>query len=263
VVISLPDRAREHGDVQLITSSRAARPPLGAILVGAVIGSFLLAGGLFLGWLAFATPVLTGLAPSGARSRPDQLVVGGLIWGLTLVAPPSFAIVGLMRLGIVARAVSAKPRARALTRMPRTDGDDWVAASEVRLPDGRVVRDLVLGSFGMAIVNELPPARLTRHTGISWEIRRSDGRWVHYENPLERTARDGERVRRWIASTERDFVVKVYAVVVTDDPSVTRSPACAVITAGQLPAWLASLPPARALTPDRRADLVDLVRAIA
>jgi hypothetical protein len=149
-----------------------------------------------------------------------------------------------------------------MTRVAQVVGDEYVAATDVRLPDGRVVRDLVLGPFGIAVINEMPPRGATRHTGISWEVRRSDGRWSHLENPLERTARDGERVRRWIASTERDFVVKVYAVVVTSDPTVSRTPACAVVTADQIPAWLASMPPARAMTPDRQLELIEQIRSI-
>ena len=255
-------RARDDGRVQVITSSRTARPPIGAIVVGLAVGGFLLVGGLFLAWVAFATPVLTGLAPVTQRPGPAQLAMGGAIWGFTLVAPASFAIVGALRIGRVARAVTAKPAVRAVNRMAASIGDEYTAAASVRLPDGRIVRDLILGPFGLAVINELPPPHATRHTGISWEIRRSDGRWVHLENPLERTARDGERVRRWIAATERDFVVKVYAAVVTADPSVARTPACAVVTAEQIPAWLASLPPSRALTAERQAELVEQIRAI-
>jgi hypothetical protein len=254
--------AREDGAVQVITSSRAARPPIGAIVVGLAVGSFLVLGGLFLGWIAFATPVLSGLTPANARPGPAQMALGGLIWSLTLVAPPSFAIVGALRIGRVARAVTAKPRDRTMARVARSVGDEYTSAVDVRLPDGRVVRDLVLGPFGLAVISELPPAGVTRHTGISWEIRRSDGRWVHLENPLERTARDGERVRRWIGSIERDYVVKIYSAVVTADPSVTRTPACAVVTSEQIPAWLASLPAARTMTADRQADLIDQIRTL-
>ncbi|HEX2756097.1 MAG TPA: hypothetical protein VHM48_11565, partial [Candidatus Limnocylindrales bacterium] len=260
--IPLSARARDDGAVQVITSSRASRPPLGAVVVGLVVGSVLLVGGLLLAWVAFATPVLTGLTPPTARPGPAQLALGGVIWGFTLVAPPSFAIVGALRLGRVVRAISVKPRTRAMTRVAAAVGDQYSAATDVRLPDGRIVRDLVLGPFGLAVINELPPPRATRHTGISWEIRRSDGRWVHFENPLERTARDGERVRRWIASTERDFVVKVYAAVVTPDPTISRTPGCAVLTPEQIPAWLASLPSARALTADRQVELVEAIRTI-
>ena len=248
--------------MQVITSSRTGRPPLGAVFVGLAVGGILLFGGLFLAWVAFATPILTGLTPSTTRPGPEQLAIGGAVWAVTLVAPPSFAIIGALRIGRVARAVSAKPQLRAVARVAAAIGDECTAASNVRLPDGRVVRDLVLGPFGLAVINELPPPRATRHTGISWESRRPDGRWVYLENPLERTARDSERVRRWAASVDRDYVVKVYAAVVTSDPTVTRTATCAVVTPDQVPAWLASLPAARALTPDRRAELVEDIRAI-
>src|SRR5205823_13638238 len=109
VVIPPPAPGRDDGGVQLIRSPHAARPPLGAVLVGLVVGGFLLVGGLFLAWVAFATPVLTGLTATTARPNPAQLALGAGIWGFTLVAPPSFAIVGALRLGRVARAVTAKP----------------------------------------------------------------------------------------------------------------------------------------------------------
>lgn len=248
--------------MQIITSPRTARPPLGAVVVGLAVGSFLLLGGLFLAWVALATPVLSGLTPASTRPGLGQIAIGGVIWSITLVAPPSFAIVGALRIGRVARAMTAKPKPRAMTRVAGAIGDEYISARGVRLPDGRVVRDLVMGPFGLAVINELPPPRATRHTGLSWEIRGSDGRWTHYENPLERAARDGERVRRWIASTERDFVVKVYAAIVTADPGVTRTPTCAVVTTEQIPAWLASLPPSRSLTADRQQELVEQILTI-
>jgi hypothetical protein len=248
--------------VQVITSGRSARPPIGAVFVGAVVGSFLLAGGLFLGWLLFATPVLSGLSPSGGRAGATQMAIGAAVWGFALVAPASFAIVGAIRLGLIARAVSAKPPARATNRLVAVIGDEHTCANDVRLPDGRVVRNLILGPFGLAVLSELPPARAMRHEGNSWEVRGGNGRWRHFENPLERTARDAERVRRWIAATERDFLVKVYAAVITDDPTVARTAACAAVTAEQIPAWLSSLPPSRALTEDRRADLVEEIRSL-
>jgi len=247
--------------VQVLTSRRSARPPLGAILIGLVVGSVLLAGGVFLGWLAFGTPVLSGFSPSG-RTSATQMAVGAAVWGIALVAPASFAIVGALRLGRIAQAVTAKPRPRATTRLAPLIGDEHTCATDVRLPDGRIVRNLILGPFGLAVISELPPARVIRHQGMSWEIRGSNGRWSHVENPLERAARDAERVRRWVASTERDSVVKVFAAVVTDDPTISRTTACAAISADQLPAWLTSLPPTRALTDERRSDLIDAIRGL-
>jgi hypothetical protein len=245
-----------------MASSRAARPPIGAAIVGIAVGGILLVGGLFLAWIAFTTPVVSGLTATPVRPGPAQLAIGAAVWGIALVAPPCFAIVGALRLGHVARSLTVKPAARAVTRSGADLGDEYVSAANVRLPDGRIVRDLVLGPFGLAVISELPAPRLTRHSGVSWEIRRSDGRWTHFENPLERAARDAERVRRWVASTDRDYVVKVYAAVVTADPTVTRTPACAVVTSDQIAAWLSSLPPARALNQDRRAELIEAIQTL-
>ena len=47
------------------------------------------------------------------------------------------------------------------------------------------------------------------------------------------------------------------------DAPVTRSPACAVITRDQVPAWIASLPRQRSLTERRLARLVAVVRTAA
>ena len=248
--------------VQVLTSPRSARPPLGAVLVGTGVGAILLVGGLFLGWLVFATPVLSGLAPTGVRTSASQLAVGAAVWGFGLVAPASFAIVGALRLGLVARAVSAKSKPRATTRLVSAIDDEHTCANDVRLPDGRVVRNLILGPFGLAVLLELPPAHAMRHQGMSWEVRGPNGRWSHFENPLERAARDAERVRRWVASAERDFVVKVYAAVVTDDATIGRTTGCAVVRADEIPAWLTSLPRARALTEDRREGLIEEIRAL-
>ena len=65
------------------------------------------------------------------------MALGGVIWGFTLVAPPSFAIVGALRIGRVARAVTAKPPVAGGDRVAASLGDEYVAAADVRLPDGR------------------------------------------------------------------------------------------------------------------------------
>lgn len=248
--------------MQVLASHRVARPPLAPVIIGGTVGIVLLIGGLFLAWLALATPVVGSLTPDAVRPSLVQLATGGAIWAIALVAPPSFAIVGTVRLARVVRALTARPQIRTVARLAATLGDEYVAAQDARLPDGRVLRNLIVGPFGMAVLAELPPSKATRHDNTSWEIRRRDGRWVPYDNPIERTGRDGERVRRWFGSQERDFVVKVYSAAVTEDANVARTPACAVIAPEQIPAWLASLPPSRSLTLDRRADLVDLVRGL-
>ena len=262
VVIPPPTRGREDGPMQVITSGRRTRPPIGAVFVGVSVGTLLVLGGLFLGWVAFATPVLSGLTRTTGRPGPGQMAIGGAVWAFTLVAPPSFAIIGAMRLGRIVRAVVARPRTRVMGRVAGSLGDEYLSAVDVRLPDGRILRDLVVGPFGIAVINELPPAKVTRHSGFSWEIQRPDGRWTYFENPLERASRDAERVRRWIAAIERDFTVKVYAVAVSSDPTVARTPTCAVVTSDQIPAWLASLPSSRAMSAERREELAGELRLL-
>src|SRR4051794_20627550 len=201
----------------MISSPRRARLPIGAAFVGSLVGATLLCGGVFLGWLAFGTPLVGTLAPATIRPTMSQIAVGGAVWGIALIAPAAFALVGAWRLSRVIRAVTIRPAPRVLTQASAQLSDEYVAASDVRLPEGRVIRNLVLGPFGLAVITELPSARVVRRTGSSWETRGHDGRWVHMENPLERAARDAERVRRWFGSSDRDYVLKVFAALVTSD----------------------------------------------
>lgn len=249
--------------MQRIPSSRFVRPSRGPVVIGTLVGGVLLAGGLSLAWLALTTPMVGGLSPAVVRPTPEQMILGAAVWGIALVAPPSFAIVGFFRLAKVFQAITAKPHVRAVIKAAAALGDEYSAASDVRLPDGRTIRDLVVGPFGLAVITELPSPHATRRKGNSWEVRRRDGRWAPVENPLERTARDAERVRRWTASEERDFVVKVFAAVVTTDATLDRSAGCAVIAPDQVAAWLGALPPARSLNADRYRGLIELVRSIA
>ena len=78
--------------------------------------------------------------------------------------------------------------------------------------------------------------------------------------PVERAARDAERVRGWLATDDRDFLVRVYAAIVTEDPRVERSPTCAVVPPAELAAWLEALPLQRGLNAERREPLVELIR---
>jgi len=250
------------GVVQVVASPRSVRLPIGAAVSGTLAGVALVAGGLFLAWLALATPIVGALTPSALRPTLPQMALGGAVWTVALVAPASFTIVGAWRLSRVARALTVKPAVPILVAAGVDLGDEYAAASDVRLPDGRPIRNLVLGPFGLAVINELPPARYLRRTGASWEARGPGGRWFHVENPLERTTRDGERVRRWFGSVERDYILKVYAAVVSDDPTLSRTPGCAVVSREQVSAWLASLPPAKSITPDRREQIVEQLTAL-
>jgi hypothetical protein len=241
--------------------ARLGRPSRASILLGASVGSILLAGGIAVAWLTFGTPFISRFMPVG-RPTTTEVVAGALAWTFALVAPSAFILAGVARLASIADAIlGSRPRPTPVLRMARALPDDYVVVSRFRLGDGRIIPDLVLGPFGIAVIEGLPPAGATRRHGNAWEVRGPDGRWLPLENPLERASRDAERVRRWLAQDEQDFVIKVHAAVVAPDTSLARTDTCAVITQAQIPAFLASLPVQRSLNSARRERLIEIVRA--
>lgn len=245
----------------------AAAPPVTivqrlAVARSAVLAALLVAAAASLAWLFIGTPFVGSLIPQG-RPSDGQVIVNVLVWTAVLIVPASLLLIGLTRL-VEAFEAAASLRPRPLSPAVRAAlGPGDLAATDLRLPGGRRVHELVLGQFGMVVVGEVPPKSISRNLGSRWEVRDERGRWIPVEGPLDRTARDAERVRSWLASDDRDFVVKVYAVVVTADPRVQRSPGCAVVRPDEFAAWMATLPPQRGLIASRRERLEQMVREIA
>lgn len=233
------------------------------LVVGTLVGAVLLVGGLCIGWLAFATPFIQAFTPAG-RPGTSQIIAGMLAWAFALIAPATFIIVGVARIVTVFDSVSAaRPKPTPASKLGKVLGEDYVVASRVRLPDGRIVPEMIIGPHGIAVLEELPPAHVTRHHGQSWEVRTREGRWIPITNPLDKASRDADRVRRWIGGDEQDFIVKIYAAVIAQDASLPRTPTCAVITADQIQPWLKSLPTQRSLNESRRERLIAMVRKLA
>jgi hypothetical protein len=243
-------------DMQLTIPARRTLPRLLSVITGFAAGTVLIVAGLTLAYAAFATPLVDRLAgggPLGGRSSG----VGSMAWPVAVIAMAMFLGVGGARLAELL-AELRQPRSRQdglTTGLP----DGVVVVRGVDVGDGRPVPVLVVGRFGAAVVRELPPADATHRTGPYWEARVGDG-WVRIENPLDRASRDAERVRRWFAHDDQDFVVRVYAAVIASDPTLPRTSTCAVITRGQLPAWLKSLPQQRSLNDGRLARIAGMVR---
>jgi hypothetical protein len=249
--------------MEVIQSSHAVRRPSMAPLVsGTVIGTILIVTGIVMAYVALATPALSSVLPSG-RLNIGQMATGVVIWSVALVGPAAFVLLGANRLvriltSLRERMPKRTPTMQALDALP----DDVVVASGLTLPDGRGVSLLVLGTFGAAVLRELPPSALTRIRDGRWEVRGRRG-WIALENPLERASRDGERVRRWLAHDDADFIVKVYAAVVGTGRAIARTSDCAVLTPDEVTAWISALPPQRSLTEGRREQIIDLVREAA
>ena len=250
--------------MQVIASERPVPgfPSRADVYRAVMVGGVLLVGASVLGYLIYATDFLGHFMPTG-RASASQLATGALAWTFALTAPAGFGLVGLVRLVSAYDRLSVRRRPPTpAVRAAKAVADDHAVATRVRLPDGsRVVPELVIGPFGAAVIEELPPAGAVLSRGVrNWEVRLADGKPHMIDHPLERAARDAERVRNWFSDDDTDHVVKVYAAVVGTDPSVGRTPTCAYIAPDQVAAWLASLPPQRSFDADRRERVIRQVR---
>lgn len=256
-------RGPEDGEMEVIQPSQhARRPSMAPLLGGTVLGTVLIVTGIVLAYIALATPALRSVMPEG-RLNPGQMATGAAVWAIALVAPAGFVLVGANRLVRILTAVRGRiPRRSATVRALDGLADDVMVATGITLPDGRGVSELVIGPFGAAVIRELPPAAVTRIREGRWELRTRRG-WISIENPVDRAARDAERVRRWLGHDDADFVVKVYAAVVGPEPTVPRTTECAVLAPEQVVAWIDALPPQRSLTEGRRQQVIETVRAAA
>jgi hypothetical protein len=213
-------------------------------------------------WLVFATPLLASLVSLEAHGSTP--VLGVVAWAAALTAPACFAIVGLARVAsAVQRAQASRealpPVARRAARLPA----GCTVIARIRLPDGRRIPDVVVGPHGVVFFESLPPAAAVRRTGDRWEVRFSDRSWRPIENPLQRAARDGERLRSHLEAEERDFVVRVQAAVLADGHDVAPADGCSVVALDDVPAWLAALPAQRGLSADRLAHVGDVLAKLA
>lgn len=255
-MVAGPPRGHDLHMQHLATKPSGPTPVarLGAFvaLVSAVV---LVALGLAAGWLVATTPLLSSLV--SPRPTTTQTLLGAVGWAAGLSAPILLTGAGVLKL---ARAVAElRPRGRRsfLADLVAGLSDDHVLLEGLRLDDGRRIQAVVVGPFGAAVLEALPPRGMTRRRGNFWELRVGPRDFIPIESPLDRAARDAERFRRWLLQEDQDHVVRVYAAVVGVEPGLARTPSCAVVAPEQLPAWLAALPAQRGFTTWRRQRLVE------
>lgn len=228
--------------------------------MGATLLGFVFAGaGLAMAYLTIATPMVSQLVP-GASATSGSIGIGFGVWSFSLIAGGALLAAGTNRLAWIVASLKARERSGGpATRVLGSSSDDLAVVSNVIPGDGRPIPELVIGSFGAAVIHELPVASRVRHGPAGWETHTAEG-WEPIDDPLGAAMRDAERVRRWLAGADLEFVVRVYAALVVSDRVLQRSPTCAVIGAGQITAWVASLPRQRTLTAGRRARLLGMAR---
>lgn len=250
------DRAvTRRGPATIAGTPAGSRARHGTTAGTAAVGIGLVASGAVLAWLLAATPALERLAdPIAGRSSPLAAWTLALVIATAAVAGSVF--VGLGRLGLVVATVRPRATDRGMvSRLARRLPPDCLAVPTLTLPDGRRISDLVIGPFGVVIFAPAPTAHGARTIGTSWEERDADGAWRSAENPAERVGRDADRLRFFLAAQERDFVVRVMAVLVGSDPDAVGASGVPIVRHDDIPAWLAALRPQRSLTPDRLARL--------
>jgi hypothetical protein len=251
--------------MQVLVSNRAraGRPSRLGVATAALAGTAAVTASAALLYLVFGANFVDRFMPTG-RPTTYELIAGALAWTFALTAPAGFGLVGVARLVTAYdRWRARRPRVTPALRLRRAIGDDHVVATGVRVPDGsRVLPELVLGPFGAAVIEELPPAGAVMSRGVrSWEVRVGNGQIRTIENPLLLAGHDAERVRAWLSPDDSDHVLKVYSAVVGTDPRVERTPAVALIAPSQVAEWLSSLPPQKSIDTGRRDKLVKQVRA--
>jgi hypothetical protein len=243
--------------------ARPSGPRLLAATGPAIVGAVWLGIAGAVAWLVFATPLLAHLLDLG-NGGPMAPVIGAAALAVALTAPAAFAIVGIARLGgAVTRARVARGSTTPVARIAAQLPESCTVIPRICLPDGRRIPDVVVGPHGVAIFESLPPVAASRRTGDRWEVRFADRTWRPIENPLQRAARDADRLRRHLDAQERDFVVRVQAVVLGDPGTVSRVDGCSVVAPDDVPAWLAALPAQRGLSPDRLAHVRELLADLA
>ena len=251
--------------MQVLASNRAkaGRPTRLGVVNAFIVGTILVSTSIGLLYLVFGENFVDRFMPTG-RPSTYELVAGALAWTFALTAPAGFGLVGIARLVTAYdRWRARRPRITPAVRLRRAIGDDHVVATGVRLPDGsRVLPEVVVGPFGAAIIEELPPPGAVMSRGVrTWEVRVGSGQIRTIENPMNLAAHDADRVRAWLSPDEADHVIKVYAAVVGTDPRVERTPAVAKIAPAQVAEWLSSLPPQKSLDGGRRDRVVKEIRS--
>src|SRR3954451_21616154 len=144
------------------------------------VALLLLVAGAALAWLSLGTSLVTGFIPYG-RPTPLQVASGIVVWGFAIVVPAAFLIMGAARLASVVEALAGQRPRKVTPHLASALGPDHVASTDLALPGGRRLHELVLGPFGIVVLGAVPPPSFSRHVGSHWEIRDERGQWVAIE----------------------------------------------------------------------------------
>ena len=189
-------------------------------------------------------------ASAGQPAGPSQVAFALLVWALALAAGAALLVAGTNRLA-AHRRVRPAADTPAGRRSMRVDGraarrHAWSSAGVVpaRRPTDPGARHRAVRGRRRPRARGSRPAPSRRHV-----VGDADARRLGPDGASARSRRARRRrVRHWLTHGDLDFVVRVYAALVTPDTTIPRSPLCAVISDDQIPDWIAALPRQRSFS---------------
>ena len=165
----------------------------------------------------------------GSRAGSGQILDRDGLVALDSSPEAALLVAGTDRLATMMATVRCpgRPVDRRWSERSSHCPDDVIVATDVVPDDGRPIPELVVGAFGVAVVHEIGPPTRSAASGDRGRLGRRDG-WAPTEHPLDRATRDAERVRRWLANGDLDFVSASTRRSSRPTRSIPRSAVCAV-----------------------------------
>lgn len=203
-----------------------------------ILGAGWLSIAATLAYVALATPIVTRLVLSGRISSSGSAVFA-LAVAMIATIPLSLATAGIARL-LDAFRIALEPRSSVLRRVAGGLGYDTPFAP-LAIPNGCVVPQVAVGRFGAVVCRRAPGVGSVGRFGDRWEVD-VEGEWMPLELPSRKTRLGSAADGTHLGSDDRNFVVNVYAAVVTAPHEVDRAPWASVLRPDQILPYLAGLP---------------------
>lgn len=223
----------------------------GSVLGETLVGTSLVLLGLWFVYLAVFRDLADSL--TSVRASDGGLALIFLAWLAAIAAPMVLVLLGTDRLARMIATLRRSSWSHSRNDPYRDLPASVVRVGRMALDDGRAAPSILIGGFGLVVVQE------SQALDPLYDVTRNGGRLASWDDPREHAGREAERVRRWIAQHDNDFVVRVYAVLVTPELQLPRTTSCSVVTADGLAGWLDALPRQRSFSTDRQARLAAML----
>ncbi len=223
----------------------------GSVLGETLVGTSLVLLGMWFVYLALFRDLADSL--TSVRATDGGLALIFLAWLAAIAAPMVLVLLGTDRLARMVATIRRSGWSRSRSDPYRDLPAGVVRVGRMALDDGRAAPSVLIGAFGLVVVQE------SQIVDGLIDATHNGGRLATWDDPRETASRETERVRRWIAQHDNDFVVRVYAVLVTPEPHLPRTTSCSVVTADGLAGWLDALPRQRSFSADRQARLAAML----